>query len=1086
MSIVGRQPFAVILCKPSDQPQEPQSPAFFRGFLTGEDPRSWAQPFWIVDPKVKTAPPGAGMAVVARRPDHLDVFWAADDGAIWSTWWNARLNGGRWNAPFPITAPNVAPPGSAVAAVARQPDHLDVFWADNAGAVGTNWWDGKLPNGNWNQHGAFRITGVNVVPPGGGVAVVARRPNQLDVFWADNAGAIGTNWWNGDVANGGWEHGAFRITNTGVVPPGASVAAIARFPDHMDVFWLDDAGAVGTNWWDGKLPNGNWNQHGAFRITDANVAPPGGGVAAVARMLEHLDVFWLDNGGAVGTQWWDGNLPNGNWNQHGAFRISASKLAPPGGQVSAVARQTGQLDVLWVDKTGAVTSTWWNAAANNGQWNIPFPVSKPGVVPPGRSVATLARFPEHLDVFWADDFRGIGSSFWPAPSPFGLARYWWDMSYGQFDANGTQVFGWFNMPGVTKAQFVALGRQAKINACISAATANGVKIGDFFKVIAITNVISDSGSSGGSTILDPGAWTLGWAAHESGHDLGLDHSFDDSPVSCSPPNDGRPGAYGDGWDIMSFACYGGINPMFSPASGFGNSGPGLHAVYREKLGWIPANRILEITAGTPSRRVETLAALNHVEAPGPLMVKVFVNPADRSEYYTLEFRRQEGWDAGIGGDTVLIHQVKNGLPYLIRAAGGPERRPGHHVDVFWPDKGEAVGSSSWDVDANGGLWNSPFRITDTKVVPPTGAVSAVSRRPDILDVFWIDEGGAVGSQWWSGEIKNGGWNEHPAFRITAPQVAPPGGGISAVARYPDHLDVFWADNGGAIGTTWWDPSLANGEWSRHSPFRISGLNVLPPGGGVAAVSRFPDHLDVFWIDNAGAVGTNWWDGKAPGGSWDQHGAFRISDANVARPGGGVAAVARHEDQLDVFWVGNDGAIRSNWWNGGLSGAKWNVPFRISDPASAPPGGSVAAAARFPDHLDVFWAGEDGAIWSNWWDARANNGQWNKPFRITGAGEAPPGAPVAAGAPHADHLDVFWADHNGTIQTVWWDGQLANGGWNQHGADRLTTNQAVSPGAGVSAVARYADLYTDPSNKWSLKVLGFDARSSTARVEIVLR
>ena len=974
MSLLGPHPLAIVLCKPSDQPQEPQSPTFFRGLFTREDARSWAQPFWVVDPKLKLARPGAKVAVVARYPDQLDVFWVADDGAIWSNWWNAQRNSGRWNTPFPITAPNVAPPGGAVAAVARHPEHLDVFWADNAGAIGTNWWDGNIRNGDWNQHGPFRISGVNVVPPGGGVAVVARHPNHLDVFWADIGGAVSTNWWDGNIPNGDWnQHGPFRISGVNVVPPGGGVAVVARRPNHLDVFWADTGGAVGTNWWDGDLPNGGWSQHAAFRISDANVVPPGGGVAAVARRPDHLDVFWADNGGALGTNWWDGNLPSGGWNQHPAFRISSPKTVPPGARVSAAARYPFHLDVFWVDNTGAIGTNWWDANINNGQWNTPFQLSNIGVVPPGEGVVGLARFPDHLDVFWADTFRGIGTNFWPSPSPFGLAQYWSDMSYQQFDIDGTQVFGWFSMPTITQAQFAKLSRQGKIDACVAAAVANGVKISDFFTVVAISNALSDSGSSNGKTILDPGAWTLGWAAHETGHDLGLDHSFDDSPVSCSPANDGRPGAYGDGWDIMSFACYGGINPMFSPASGFGASGPGLNAPYRDKLGWIPANRILEIVAGNASHRTETLAALNHVEATGYLMVKIFADANDRSQYYTVEFRRKEGWDAGIAQDTVLVHAVKNGLSFLIRAAGGPERRPGHHLDVFWPDNGAAIGSNWWDANANNAPWNIPFRITDSNIVPRVAAVAAVSRRPN-------------------------------------------------------HLDVFWADNGGAVGT-------------------------------------------------------NWWDGNLPNGGWHQHAAFRISDANVAPPGAAVAAVARYRDQLDVFWVGNDGGIWSNWWSAGFNNGRWNTPFRISGANVAPPGGSVAAVARFPDQLDVFWANNDGAIWTNWWNVYANNREWNAAFRVSSPGVVSPGAPVAVAARHSDHLDVFWADRSGAIQTIWWDGQDPNGAWSKHPSVLITNARAVSPGAGVAAVARYPDLYTDPSNKWSLKVQRIDVRSSTATIDI---
>jgi hypothetical protein len=40
-------------------------------------------------------------------------------------------------------------------------------------------------------------------------------------------------------------------------------------------------------------------------------------------------------------------------------------------------------------------------------------------------------------------------------------------------------------------------------------------------------------------------------------------------------------------------------------------------------------------------------------------------------------------------------------------------------------------------------------------------------------------------------------------------------------------------------------------------------------------------------------------------------------------------------------------------------------------------------ARTPEHLDVFWVGADGSVGSNWWDAGANNGAWNTPFERFG-------------------------------------------------------------------------------------------------------
>jgi hypothetical protein len=88
------------------------------------------------------------VTAVARTPDHLDVFWVGLDGSVGSTWWGAGANNARWNAAFEI-----APAGSAagaVTAVARTPDHLDVFWVGLDGSVGSSWWDAHANNGAWN------------------------------------------------------------------------------------------------------------------------------------------------------------------------------------------------------------------------------------------------------------------------------------------------------------------------------------------------------------------------------------------------------------------------------------------------------------------------------------------------------------------------------------------------------------------------------------------------------------------------------------------------------------------------------------------------------------------------------------------------------------------------------------------------------------------------------------------------------------------------------------------------------------------------------------------------------------------------
>jgi hypothetical protein len=148
---------------------------------------------------------------------------------------------------------------------------------------------------------------------------------------------------------------------------------------------------------------------------------------------------------------------------------------------------------------------------------------------------------------------------------------------------------------------------------------------------------------------------------------------------------------------------------------------------------------------------------------------------------------------------------------------------------------------------------------------------------------------------------------------------------------------------------------------------------------------------------------------------------------------------------------------------------------------------VCALSRRPDHLDVFWADVAGSISSHWWSGSAPDGAWDRHtwFAITPAGIAPPGANVSAVSRHPDHLDVFWANNFGAIEAHWWDAQEANGGWAQHAPVRLTPFEAVSPGTGMAAVARYPDHFLRPERDLSIKVQRIDAAASTATVEIAL-
>jgi Gametolysin peptidase M11 len=239
----------------------------------------------------------------------------------------------------------------------------------------------------------------------------------------------------------------------------------------------------------------------------------------------------------------------------------------------------------------------------------------------------------------------------------GAFDYWRDITYGGFNLSGSQVFGWFNIAHTsTDAATLAYpaGRSTVAQWCVDAAPPNGVNLAPFSAVIGVLNANNDHGSAGGNRMIlgyGSAAWEPTFVLHEMGHCFGLDHSWHGYPDQV----------YGDRWDIMSA-----MNVLTFTGAYGAPTGPGLNAPYLERIGCLPAARVW--TPSAPSITSVNLAALNQPEAQGHLAVKIparFNNPT-RTNSYFVEFRQRRGWDRGLPGDVVLVHEVRpNGLSYLL-------------------------------------------------------------------------------------------------------------------------------------------------------------------------------------------------------------------------------------------------------------------------------------------------------------------------------------------------------------------------------------------------------------------------------------
>ncbi|MFD8757295.1 galactose oxidase-like domain-containing protein, partial [Kitasatospora sp. NPDC059577] len=127
----------------------------------------------------------------------IDIFWTGRDGAVNSHFYSEQEPWHEHN-PFvliPGHEPLAATPGSAIAAVSRSADKIDIFWTGRDGAVNSHFYSEQEP---WHEHNPFVLVGGGsplAAAAGSAVASVSRGHGMIDLFWASRAGAVNSLWW---------------------------------------------------------------------------------------------------------------------------------------------------------------------------------------------------------------------------------------------------------------------------------------------------------------------------------------------------------------------------------------------------------------------------------------------------------------------------------------------------------------------------------------------------------------------------------------------------------------------------------------------------------------------------------------------------------------------------------------------------------------------------------------------------------------------------------------------------------------------------------------------------------------------------
>ena len=377
---------------------------------------------------------------------------------------------------------------------------------------------------------------------------------------------------------------------------------------------------------------------------------------------------------------------------------------------------------------------------------------------------------------------------------------------------------------------------------------------------------------------------------------------------------------------------------------------------------------------------------------------------------------------------MVPHEIDSVVPLQVAPPGAPVAVVERDGTPAMFDKQEDLFVVGYDgavwttfVIDDGG-WSTPIRLTQRGLAPPGAGIAAVRRHDRQIDVFVVGEEGTV---WMLSTARDNDhrWGDWTGpIRVLPPRLAPAGANIAAVMRNGVQEDVFVVGAGGALWSTY---QVNDRPWS--APIQLTPTSFAPAGTDVAAVRRSDLQLDVFAVDGTGAVShtctffdpiANRWSGWQP--------PVQRLPSGCAPAGAHVAAVMRNAVQVDVFVVGNDGAICSAYQ---VDGSPWiGIQSPLTPTGLAPPGAAVVAMRRSDLQLDVFVVDGFGAINTTFsaWEAANNRWSgWHGPIQLTGPGFVPPGGHLAGAMRNPLWQDLSAIAYDGAFWTTF---EFNNGAW----------------------------------------------------------
>jgi hypothetical protein len=273
-------------------------------------------------------------------------------------------------------------------------------------------------------------------------------------------------------------------------------------------------------------------------------------------------------------------------------------------------------------------------------------------------------------------------------------------------------------------------------------------------------------------------------------------------------------------------------------------------------------------------------------------------------------------------------------------------------------------------------------------------------------------------------IPESGWRR---FQLAPNGSAPAGGKVAAVSRIPGSMELWWIGGDGSVQGAFW---YEGGQWQRY---QLAPAGSASSTGGIAALSRIPNSMEVWWIGPNGSVQDAFW---YEGGQWQR---FELAPAGSASSSSGIGAVHRIPNSMEVWWIGPNGSVQDAFW---YDGGQWQR-FELAPADSASSSSGIGAVSRISNSMELWWIGPNGSVQDAFW---YDGGQWQR-FELAPAGSASSNSGIGAVSRISNSMELWWIGPNGSVQDAfWYDG----GQWQRF---ELAPAGSASPNGGISAVHR---------------------------------